>query len=186
MLTGDDNVNKLPLIILLVTIAVVIGGASAIDFTGWKQVEINESLTNSSSTTVYTVMVPPGTTQTTQDSNFGPTTILANETAKNSSYAIYVMDNPTGQKLTNETAKFFLDNFMIGAGITPLANEPIVLSDGIAMYGTQGNNTAGVYVLSTDQKVSIIVGFYGTMDDAIAGVENLAMIAGTIEIKPVV
>ncbi|PKL60267.1 MAG: hypothetical protein CVV33_03565 [Methanomicrobiales archaeon HGW-Methanomicrobiales-4] len=160
-------------------------GAAAVDFTGWEKVEIDDSLVNSSLTTVYSVMVPPGTQYTTNDTESGPMTILTNETDKNLVYAIYVIDNPLGEKFTNETAKLFIDNFMIGANITPLEGlDPVVISDGLVLYGTQGENAAGVYILSNNEKVTILTGMYRTMDDANTGIENLAMIAGTIDITP--
>lgn len=173
------------LILLMVVMAICMHGAAEVDFTGWENVEIDDSLVNSSATTVYTVMVPQGTTYVSNDTESGPMTILTNETNKNQIYAIYVMDNPLGKKLTNETAKFFLDNFMFGANITPLVGlDPVVISDGLVLYGTQGENAAGVYVLSNDEKVTVLTGMYPTMDDANAGIENLAMIAGTITITP--
>lgn len=176
---------KRGLLVLLVVLMVLGTGAmAAIDFTGWKQVTVDESSINSSSSTVYTVMIPPGTTEKTKDSSIGPTTFITNNTGSLPTYAIYVMDNPIRQKLSTGNAKDFLDNFMVGAGITPLAADPIVVSDGVVMYGTMENNTAGVYVLSTDEKVSIIVGFYSSMGDATAGIDNLAMIAGTVSITP--
>lgn len=172
------------LTLLLVFMVLGTGVMAAIDFTGWKQVTVDESSVNSSSTTVYTVMIPPGTTETTKDSGVGPTTFINNDAGALPTYAIYVMDNPIRQKLSTGNAKDFLDNFMIGAGITPLAADPVVVSDGVVMYGTMDDKTAGVYVLSTDEKVSIIVGFYKSMDDAVAGIESLAMIAGTVSITP--
>ena len=131
-------------------------------------------------------MVPPGLTHTSKDSDVGPMTILTNNTEKGSVFAVYVLDNPEKKKLTNETARLYLDNFMQGAGISTLPGvEPAILSDGIMMYGTSGDQTAGVYVLSTDEKVTILTGMYPTMDNATADVENLAMIAATITISPV-
>nr|WP_319537694.1 hypothetical protein [uncultured Methanospirillum sp.] len=177
--------NKVLTIMLLVFMIGITGAMADIDFTGWKKIEVNESQVNASSTTTYSVMIPPGITEATQDSGVGPATILTNTTDPSTSYAIYVMDNPFGKQLSNETAKLFLNSFMEGAGITPLEQDPVTVSDGVMMYGTKGDTTAGIYVFSTDQKVSITSGFYKTMDDASAGVQNLAMIAGTIIINPV-
>ena len=74
---------------------------------------------------------------------------------------------------------------MFGAGITPEpGTEPQYLeSGGIVDYGTSDNMVAGVYITSTDEKVIITTGFYGTKEDAAIGVETLAMVAGTIEIQ---
>lgn len=172
-------------ILLMAMMAICMHGAAEVDFSGWEKVEIDDSLVNNSTTTVYTVMVPPGTIHAINDTESGPMTILTNESNKNQIYAIYVMDNTLGKKLSNETARLFLDNFMIGANITPLVGlDPVILSDGIVMYGTQGENAAGVYIISTDEKVTVLTGMYQTMDDANAGIENLAMIASTIDITP--
>ncbi len=184
MQDSGNNMSKLPMVMLLFLIIGISGAMAEIDFTGWQKVEVDESLINASSTTVYTVMIPPGMIQNSTDSPVGPMTFVTNETDSTTTFNIYVMDNPTGEMLTNETAKQFLDSFMEGAQITPLAGDPAIISDGLITYGTQGDNAVGIYLLSTDEKVSIITGFYKNMDEATAGIENLAMIAGTITITP--
>ena len=158
--------------------------AAAIDFTDWQQVEIDESLTNSSSTTVFTVMMPPGYTSSTVDASVGPITTFVNESDSGSLITIIVIDNPIKQQLNDSNSKEYLDNFMLGANITPsTTSEPIYLDDGgILDYGTSGEDVAGVYVLSTDEKVMLVIGFYKSAELATADVENLAMIAGTIQI----
>lgn len=160
--------------------------AAAIDFTDWKQIEIDESQTNSSSTTVFTVMMPPGYTFSTVDTSSGPITTFVDESDPISLISISIIDNPIHQQLNDANSEEYLDNFMIGANITPsTTSEPIYLNDGgIVNYGTSGEDVAGVYVLSTDEKVIQVAGFYKTAEQATEGVENLAMIAGTIQITP--
>lgn len=176
--------NRLLLIFTLTSLILVIGLASALDFSDWEKIDIDDSSINTSSTTQYSVMIPPGITYTGVDSYIGPTTVMTMNDDKNLTYTITIIDNPVDEQLSNETAIEFLDSFMMGANLTPLAGlEPIILSDGIAMYGTQGENAAGVYILSNDEKVTILTGYYQTMDAAVAGIENLAMIAGTIIFK---
>jgi hypothetical protein len=174
--------------LIIVSIFVILTcTVSAVDFSGWKEITVDESLVNSSSNTTFTVMLPPGHTNQTIDAPIGPVTSFLNETNKDSIITIVVMDNPIGQKLNDKNSKMYLDNFMLGANVTPIADtEPKFLDDGGIMdYGTNGDETAGVYILSTDEKVIVVTGFYKNMDDASSGIENLAMIAGTIEIvKP--
>ncbi len=177
--------DKVVTIMLIFVMIGITGVMAEIDFTGWKKIEVDESLVNASSTTTYSVMIPPGITEATQDSGVGPATILTNISDPTTSYAIYVMDNPFGKQLSTGTAKLFLNSFMEGAGITPLEQDPVTVSDGVMMYGNKGDSAAGIYLFSTDQKITITSGFYKTMNDASAGVENLAMIAGTITINPV-
>lgn len=170
-------------LVLLGILVTLVCAVSALDFTNWKDISVDESLVNNSSTTVYTVMSPPGFTNKTIDSPVGPVTTFVNETDPNAVITIWVMDNPIQQMLNDKNSKDFLDKFMLGANITPVPNtEPQYLeTGGIVDYGTSGEEAAGVYVLSTDAKVMIVSGFYKTADDAVAGVENLAMIAGTIQ-----
>ena len=180
--TRDDGMKKVLFVVLMmVGMAVCMHGAAEINFTGWESVEIDDSLVNNTSTSVYTVMVPPGTTYFSNDTSAGPTTVLVNESDSNSVYGIYVFDNPYGKKLTTDTATIFLDAFMSGAEIIPVEGiKPVEVSDGLVLYGFQGEKAAGVYVLSNDKKVTVLSGFYPTIDAAAAGVENLVMIAGTI------
>lgn len=172
--------------LLLIAVCLSVHATAAIDFSSWKEVEIDDSITNNSSTTVYTVMVPPDTTYFSNDTPSGPATIFVNQSDPSLVYAIYIFDNPFGKKLTTDTATSFLHDFMTGADIVP-SNEskPIELSDGIVEYGSMGEKAAGVYVLSTDEKVTILSGLYATMDDAMAGIEKLAMVAGTVKTTPI-
>jgi len=176
--------NKVHIMVILGIIALVVSAVSAIDFTNWKQIEVNENLINSSSDTSFTVMVPPGHTNNTIDSQIGPVTSFVNESNPNSTIAIVVINNPIGQKLNDKNSKLYLDNFMLGANITPVkGTEPQYLKDGgIVDYGISGDEFGGVYILSTDEKVMIVSGFYKTVEDATAGTENLAIIAATINI----
>lgn len=176
--------RKLQLVVILGLLFLSVSIVSAIDFTNWKQIEVNESQINSTSDTVFTVMMPPGTTNNTMDSPIGPVTSFVNQTDPNSIVAITVLKNQVGQKLDDKNSKFFLDNYMLGANLTPInGTEPKYLNDGgILDYGTNGNEVDGVYILSTDEKVMIVTGMYKDMDSATAGVENLALIAGTISI----
>jgi hypothetical protein len=174
-------------LVVLGIMAVLICTVSAIDFTNWKEITVDESLVNKSSTTVFTVMAPPGYTNLTIDSPVGPMTTFVNETDPNATLAIYVIDNPIKQQLSEKNSNEYLDNFMLGANITPIPDtEPLALDNGVVDYGTSGENIAGVYVLSTDAKVMIVLGYYTTQDAAKAGIENLAMVAGTIKVAEVV
>ncbi|MDD1730157.1 MAG: hypothetical protein LUQ50_13945 [Methanospirillum sp.] len=176
--------NKLQFVVILGLIILSASVVSAIDFTGWKQIEVNESLINSTSSTNYTVMVPPGYTNNTIDSPIGVVTSFVNQTDPNSLISIIVIDNEIGEKLNDKNSKLYLDNFMLGANISPInGTEPNYLSDGgIVDYGTSGDEIDGIYILSTDEKVMIVTGMYNNIDSATAGVENLALIAGTISI----
>ena len=176
-------IKRYSLIILSIFI-ILTCTVSAIDFTGWKQITVDESLVNKSSNTTFTVMIPPGNTNLTMDAPIGPVTNILNETDKNSVISIWIMDNPINQQLNDKNSKMYLDSFMLGANVTPLqGTEPIYLDDGgIVEYGTSGDEASGVYILSTDEKVILVVGSYKTMDNASAGIENLQMIAGTIQI----
>lgn len=158
---------------------------SAIDFTDWKQTSVDESAFNSSSTVNFTVMVPPGYKVETVDSPIGPVTSFLNESDSSATTSIVIINNPIGQKLNDKNSKKYLDGFMQGAKITPIpGTEPQYLEDGgIVDYGTSGDGAGGVYILSTDEKVIIVSGFYKTIDDATAGATNLALIAATVEIK---
>jgi hypothetical protein len=169
----------------LCIIALICCNASAIDFTDWKQITVDENLVNSSSDTIFTVMLPPGYVESTMDAPFGTLTSFVNETNPNLVITVGVIDNPIGQQLNDKNSKNYLDNFMLGANITPEPGvEPQYLeSGGIVDYGTFENMVAGVFITSTDEKVIITSGFYPTKDDASAGVETLAMVAGTVQIE---
>lgn len=172
-------------LILLGILAILCCHASAIDFTNWKEITVDEQLVNSSSDTIFTVMLPPGYVNTTMDAPFGAVTAFVNETDPNSTISVIVIENPIGQQLNDKNSKDYLDNFLLGANVTPLeGTEPQYLeSGGIVDYGTSDNLVAGVYITSTDEKVIITTGFYSSMDNAIAGVEALAMVAGTVQMK---
>ncbi len=171
--------------VLLCLIAILCSNAAAIDFTDWKQITIDENAVNSSSDTVFTVMSPPGYVYATNDSPIGAVTSFTNETNPESVITIIVIENPIGQQLNDTNSEAYLDNFMLGAGITPEpGTEPQYLeSGGIVDYGTSDNMVAGVYITSTDEKVIITSGFYPTKEDAATGVETLALVAATIEIQ---
>ena len=171
--------------ILLCSIcAILCCTASAVDFSGWKQIEVDESLVNSSSVTVFSVMLPPGYSNQTIDAPTGAVTNFINETNPNTIISIMVIENTINEQLNDNNSKDLMDSFMTRAGITPLeGTEPLYLEDGgIVEYGTTDSLIAGVYISSTDENVILTTGFYNTQDDAIAGMENLALVASTIEI----
>lgn len=172
--------KKCLLILIVVLLMMGKGVVADIDFIGWKQVDIDESSVNSSSTTVYSVMIPAKTTTTTIDSNIGPTTIIKKGSESRPSYEIYILDNPKGKKLSESDAKDYLNNFMRGVNIMPFTIDPIVVSDNVVQYGSIGDNIVGIYILSTDQKISFIIGIYETMEIATSDIANIAMIAGSI------
>ena len=180
------SMNIVLVFILMVVAGIGLHAAAEVDYSGWEKVEINDSLMNSSSTTLYTIMVTPGTTHFSNDTSSGPTTVFKNDGENKSAYGVYIFDNPSGKNLTADVATSFLNDFMAGAGITPVeGSKPAEISDGIFEYGFQGEKVAVVYVLSTNEKVSIVSGFFSTMDDASAGIEKLAMTAASIRFSPV-
>ena len=176
------NVMK-SLIILGMMVTLICAVSATIDFTNWKEVKVDESLTNKTSTTVYTVMVPPGYTNVSVDSPSGPYVMLGNETDVNATILVVVSDNPVGQQLSEKNSNGYLDSIMRSANITPIeGSEPISLENGVVDYGTIGENFAGVYLLSNDTKLMVTIGFYKDNAAATAGIENLAMVANTIQI----
>jgi hypothetical protein len=177
-------IKKVGLIVLSILVILTITTVSASDITGGKSITVDESKFNTSSNTIYTVMLPPGFVNLTKDDPIGPITTFTNETDANSVITIVVIDNPTKQQFNDKNSKDFLNNFMIGGNATPISgSEPTYLQNGgIINYGTNGDETVGVYVLSTDEKVIIVTGLYKNLDDALAGSENLGTIAGSIQI----
>ena len=178
--------NKLYLITLLGIMVIVVSPVLAFDFTGWKQIQVDEILINQTSGTSYTVMIPPGFTNKTEDSIAGPMTTIVNASDPHSLLSIVVADNPAGAKFNDTYAKVYLDNFMSGANMTPIEGyEPEYIDEGCIMnYGSHGDEVGGAYIRSTDEKVIIVSGFYKTINDAIAGSQNFALVAGTIELIP--
>jgi hypothetical protein len=176
--------RKLTLMAFFGLVLLLVPGVLAIEFTDWKQVEVNESDINITSDTFFTVMVPPGYIYNTMDAPIGPVTSFVNASNPNSLITVMIIDNPIGQKLNDKNSKTYLENFLTGANIIPANGvDPQYLNDGgIMTYGTRGDDVAGVYILSTDEKVMIVTGFYSTTEEATAGVEKLALIAATIDI----
>lgn len=85
--------------------------AAEFDFTGWEEVEIDDSVTNNSSTTVYTVMVPLGTTHFSNDTPSGHTTAIVNGSEKAAAYGLYIFDNPFWKETDHRYCNIFSARF---------------------------------------------------------------------------
>jgi hypothetical protein len=176
--------KKTNVIFLLILVFMVMAVVSAVDLYDWKQITVDNSVVNNSSDVSFTVMMPPGNTNKTVDTPVGPITNFVNKT-DSSVITIVIIPNPLGKQLNNDNYKDCIDNLMKSLNVTPIeGQEPKFLEDGSMVdYVMRGNETIGVYVLSTDEKISIVSGFRRSLDDAVAGTENLGKIAGTIQIQ---
>jgi len=167
----------------LVAVMMIVLPVSAVDYSGWNDVTINESPVNSSSTTIFSMKIPPGHSVSIEDTIIGPLTNVFSKTNPNSRISLVISDNPTGKPLDAAATRQYLDKFMLGAKISLMyGSEPQALSNGgLMVYGTSGSKTLGIYIMSTDKKVIIITGFYNSIQDATSGVETLAMLAGSMQ-----
>jgi len=184
MVSGMNTMNlQSAILVLLGVLFFIIAPVSAIDYSGWKEVTVNETPMNHSSNTVYSMKIPPGNSILIENTNIGPLTNVFNKNNPGSRISIVVSNNPTGKKLDSTASRQFLDKFMLGAKISLIyGDQPQFLSNGgVMVYGTSGDKTLGIYILSTDKKIIIVTGFYDSMQDAKAGVETLGMLAGSIQ-----
>jgi hypothetical protein len=179
------NIMKLlpGILVLLGIVFLLICPVLAIDYTGWKDVSVNEAPINSTSNTVYSLKIPPGNSIRMDDTSIGPITNVFNPNDSKSRTSIVVSNNQAGHKLDSAASRQYLEKFMLGAKISQMySDQPQFLSNGgVMVYGTSGDKTLGIYIMSTDKKVIIVTGFYKSSQDAKAGVETLGMIAGSIQ-----
>lgn len=171
------------ILVLLCLVFILICPVSAIDYTGWKEVSVNEAPINSTSSTVYSVKIPPGNSIRMDDTSIGPITYVFNPGDSKSRISIVISNNQAGHILDPTASRQYLDKFMLGAKISQIyGDQPQFLSNGgVMVYGTSGDKTLGIYIMSTEKKVIIVTGFYRSLQDAKAGVETLGMIAGSIQ-----
>jgi hypothetical protein len=157
---------------------------SAIDYTSWKEVTVNEAPMNSSSNTIYSMRIPPGNSVLLKDTIIGPITDVFNKNNPGSRITIVIRDNQAGKQFDTGASRQYLDKFMLGAKISQVyGSEPQVLSNGGVMaYGASGDKVLGIYIMSTDRKVIIVTGYYKSIQDAKNGVETLGMLAGSIQV----
>jgi len=177
---------KLPstILVLLGVLLLFISPVSAIDYSTWKDVTVNETPINHSSNTVFSLKIPPGDSILIEDTDIGPLTNVFNKNNPDPHISIVISDNPNGQKLDSTASRIYLDKFMLGAKISLIyGDQPQYMSNGgVMVYGTSGDKTLGIYVMSTDEKIITVTGFYNSLQDAKADVETLGMLAGSIQI----
>jgi|GEM_PF-2834916 len=184
MVSEMNTINlQSAILVLLGLLFLFITPVSAIDYSAWKDVTVNETPMNHTSSTVYSMKIPPGNSILIEDTNVGPLTNVFNKNNPGSHISIVISNNPAGHKLDSAASRQFLDKFMLGAKISLIyGDQPQYLSNGgVMVYGTSGDKTLGIYVMSTDKKIIIVTGFYDSLQDAKAGVETLGMLAGSIQ-----
>ncbi|PWR74385.1 hypothetical protein DK846_04345 [Methanospirillum lacunae] len=171
------------ILVLLCAVFLLICPVLAIDYTGWKEVSVNEAPINSTSSTVYSLKIPPGNSIRMDDTPIGPITNVFNPSDSRSRVSIVISNNQAGHILDPAASRQYLDKFMLGAKISQIyGDQPQFLNNGgVMVYGTSGDKTLGIYIMSTDKKVITVTGFYKSLQDAKAGVDILGMIAGSIQ-----